>query len=105
MYKHCFQKGPSEQTDYRSPVLDAGGKPEYLEKNFGKQVWTGNQMDIQHWDKESDLGSSGPQRNDGFVTVYKNYSLDSHDGAIQTAIVTHAHFPRYQGHPLFGCCL
>ena len=51
MNKHCFPEGSSEQTETnnnpaRSPVLDAGGKPEYPEINLRKQVWTGNQMDI-----------------------------------------------------------
>ena len=58
MNKHCFPEGHSEQTETnnnpeRSPVLDAGGKPECQEKNLRKQVWTGNQMDIQRWDRES----------------------------------------------------
>ena len=41
-----FQKGPlNEQKQKRSPVFDAGGKPEYPEKNLRKQVWTGNVHD------------------------------------------------------------
>ena len=61
MYKHCFPEGPSEQTETnnnleRSPVLDAGGKLEYLENNLQEQVLTGNQMDIQRCDQESNAG-------------------------------------------------
>ena len=60
--KHCLPEGPSEQTETnnnpeRSPVLDAGGKPECPKKNMRKQVWTGNQMDIQRRDRESNPGS------------------------------------------------
>ncbi len=43
-----------------SPVLDmlhAEGKPDYPKKNLWKQVWTGNQMDIQRRDRESNPGS------------------------------------------------
>ncbi len=59
--------GPSEQTETnnnpeRSPVLDAGGKPECPEKNLWKQVWTGNQMDIQHRDRESNPGSTAGRK-------------------------------------------
>ncbi len=39
------------EIDLRSPVLDAGGKSENLQKNLRKQVWTGNQMHVQHWDR------------------------------------------------------
>ena len=43
MNKHCFPEGPFEQTETnnnpeRSPVLDAGGKPECPEKNLRKLV-------------------------------------------------------------------
>ncbi len=45
MYKHYFQKS-SERTEIykRSPVIDAGGKPENPGKNIRKQVRTGNQI-------------------------------------------------------------
>ena len=37
--------GPSDQIlDLYGPVLNAGGKPERLEKSLRKQVWTGNQV-------------------------------------------------------------
>ena len=38
-------------------VLNAGGKPNYPKKNLWKQVWTGNQMDIQRRDWELNPGS------------------------------------------------
>ncbi len=52
-----FKKGILSQCTRRSPLLDAGGNLEYLGKNLPKQGWTGNQMEIQPQDLETNLGS------------------------------------------------
>ncbi len=40
-----------------------GGNPEYLGKPAKAKVQTGNQMDTQRWERESNPGSvCGPQR-------------------------------------------
>ena len=62
-----------DRNELYNPV-DAGGEPEYPEKNLRKQVWTGNLMDIQRR-PGIEPGLTGPQRGGSTAIRYTCFPI------------------------------